>query len=213
MAQRKYTTPAPVVYPADLVWAAACAAQRVNGEYVKRGQQSEKKINRDLMLEFMNQPSTVTEEDFTNGAEVRRYYNSLTFKIVQGEEISDFDNSALKIAQLDNIFSMYDIALVASLPAACERGRARDQVNKRLSWETSGFVGKVGDKVTLALEVVKCNFSQNWGIYYVTGITTDNKAVFFGYRSQVAVGSTITAKGTVKAHRDNSTQLNRVKVQ
>jgi len=38
------------------------------------------------------------------------------------------------------------------------------------------------------------------------------QAVFFSHRNGIQPGKLIVAEGTVKAHRDNSTQLNRVKV-
>lgn len=41
---------------------------------------------------------------------------------------------------------------------------------------------------------------------------TDDQAVFFAHKQPINIGKLIIAEGTVKAHRDNSTQLNRVKV-
>jgi hypothetical protein len=55
-------------------------------------------------------------------------------------------------------------------------------------------------------------FSQQWNVFFVTGITSSDQVVFFSYREAIPAGTTIVAQGTVKAHRDNSTQLNRVKV-
>jgi hypothetical protein len=36
--------------------------------------------------------------------------------------------------------------------------------------------------------------------------------VFFSYKQEVTVGNVLNIAGTVKRHRDNQTQLNRVKV-
>ena len=44
----------------------------------------------------------------------------------------------------------------------------------------------------------------------MTVIDTDNRAVFFSYRDQLALGTQVNLRGTVKAHRDGTTQLNRV---
>jgi hypothetical protein len=46
----------------------------------------------------------------------------------------------------------------------------------------------------------------------VTGITDKNQAVFFSYKDGMNAGKRVKVAGTVKAHRDDSTQLNRVKV-
>ena len=209
---RKYTKTVPTVYDAKLVWAAAAAAQRINGEYVKV--EGEKTPNRTIMMNFLQTPELISEQDLEAGTEIRRYYNALTFKIMSGVKISEFDNNAMKVAQLEQIFSNYDLAVIASLPSCHQRSVARDKVNSRLTFETEGFVGKVGEKVTVEVEVVKCNYSANWNTYYITGITNDKKAVFFSYRQGMShrIGSIIKVAGRVKAHRDNSSQLTRVKV-
>jgi hypothetical protein len=49
-------------------------------------------------------------------------------------------------------------------------------------------------------------------VYFISGITDTNQAVFFSYRERHAVGTLITIKGTVKAHRPDATQLSRVRV-
>jgi hypothetical protein len=53
---------------------------------------------------------------------------------------------------------------------------------------------------------------MKWNTNYVTGITTDDQVVFFAYKEALDIGKVLNITGTVKAHRDNSTQLNRVKV-
>jgi hypothetical protein len=75
-----------------------------------------------------------------------------------------------------------------------------------------GYVSGPGNKVSLDIEVVKCIFSRNFNTYFVTGITDKNQAVFFSYKNGMNVGQSVKIVGNVKAHRDDSTQLNRVKV-
>ena len=70
----------------------------------------------------------------------------------------------------------------------------------------------ISDKVALDAEVVSANWSNTYNIFWVTAITQDNRALFFSYKSQLNSGIQIKLVGTVKAHRDNKTQLNRVKV-
>ena len=89
---------------------------------------------------------------------------------------------------------------------------ARQTTQDRVRETTGEYVAPVGDKVTLDVEIVRSNYSQQWNTWYVTGITSDNRAVFFAYRAQLAPGNNLKIQGTVKAHRDNLTQLNRVKV-
>jgi hypothetical protein len=46
----------------------------------------------------------------------------------------------------------------------------------------------------------------------VSVLTTDDEPTFFSLKNAVEVGTVMMIQGTVKAHRDNITQLNRVKV-
>ena len=211
---------------ADTVWSAACAAQRINGEYVKAvtsyvtnedilpesEQTPPKEINRDIINRLVANPSQITDADRVQAEAVRKYYKAFTFKILQGKMLSEFDNNAMVISNRDVIESNYDVAVIASLPASYERAVKRDNLNRKIDSASGGFVGRVGDKVKLTVEVIRSVFSQQWNVFFITGITTDDQPVFFSYREAIPTGKSIVAQGTVKAHRDNSTQLNRVKL-
>jgi len=211
---------------ADTVWSAACAAQRINGEYVKAvtsyvtnedilpesEQTPPKEINRDIINRLVADPSLITDADRVQAEAVRKYYKAFTFKILQGKMLSEFDNNAMVISNRDVIESNYDVAVIASLPASYERAVKRDNLNRKIDSASGGFVGRVGDKVKLTVEVIRSVFSQQWNVFFITGITTDDQPVFFSYRETIPTGKTIVAQGTVKAHRDNTTQLNRVKL-
>jgi hypothetical protein len=85
----------------------------------------------------------------------------------------------------------------------------RIEEQDRLS-QTAGYIGTVGDKVRVTVDIVRCVFSQKWNTYYATGITANNETVFFAIREPLNTGTTLTFRGTIKAHRDGQTQLNRV---
>ena len=203
---------------ADNVWGAACQAQRINGAYVKlsvltEADKTENKLsNRQLVESFMVDPSLITEEDMEQGKKVRAFYQAFTFKILQGKRLNEFDNTAMLLANRDVITGSYDVAVIASLPSCYERGMKRQTADQRVNFASGGFVGSVGDKVSTTIEVLKSVFSMKWGTHYVTGITSDDQVVFFAYKSELPIGKMYDIYGTVKAHRDNTTQLNRVKV-
>ena len=207
-------------YNADDVWAAACQAQRVNGAYVKLSVLSEsdpnmdRKSNRQIIELLLADTTQITDEDREQGKTVRKYYQGYTFKILKGIKLSEFDNTAMLISNRDVITGSYDIAVIASLPSGYERGVKRGNVDQRVKFATGGFIGKIGDKVTVTIEVLKTVYSQKWNTSYFTGITAEDQVVFFAYNhiDRLEVGNTYTLKGTVKIHRDNSTQLNRVKL-
>jgi hypothetical protein len=207
-----------VTYPTDVVFAAASYADRMNkGEYVKyKGGDPETNqiiyTNRELMDQALADQNLLTQVDRDAGEQVRRFYHSLTFKILKGVRLSEFDNTAMLIANKEEIVGNYDVAVAAALPSCHRRAVKRDQANAKIDFARGGLIGKVGDKVKLTVEVVRCVFSQQYNVFFVTGITAEDQPVFFAFKKQVNMGDKMTVQGTVKAHRDNSTQLNRVKV-
>lgn len=214
------------VYDADIVWAAAAYAQRINGEYVKtmmvdiinklpdEANINAKEPNRSIVEKVMTDIALLSQQDLDKGKEIRNYYKGLTFRVLSGQPLNDFDNSAMTIASKDQIFSTssFDFSVIISLPSCYERAVKRDDVNRRINFATGGMIGKIGDKVTTNIEVIKSTFSQQWGIYFITGVTDKDQVLFFSYREGLDIGTIVNIKGTVKAHRDNCTQLNRVKI-
>ncbi len=208
------------VYETKLVFAAACAAQRINNDYVKfpvisYEDDNEGEViiesNKVLVNKFIKDTTNITEEDYEMADRVISYCNQVTFKILAGNRINDFEQTMMEIAAKENIIKAYDIAVISSLPASYLRSIERRNVQDRLN-DCSGFAGKVGEKVSITGEVVRCNYNQEYGIYFVTVITNDNKQVFFAFRNKLEIGSIHTFTGKVKAHRDTATQLNYVKM-
>jgi hypothetical protein len=218
--------PAGVVHSVDNVWGAACAAQRINGSYVKETQHRfdedrntmvvELLRNRDIMSDILANPAQLTVEDIAQGQECRKFLQQdLTFRGLKSQ-LTEFDLNVVKTLAVSEEFNTathkLELALVACLPESQKRALARQEVQSRVGQTTGGYVGAVDNKVELDVEVVSANYSQSYGIFWVTAITRDNQAVFFSYKSKLVTGSWIQIKGTVKAHRDGKTQLNRVKV-
>ena len=203
---------------ADKVWGAAVAAQRINGSYVKLSvlteadKASNKLSNRQLIESFMVDSSLITDEDMEQGKKVRAFYQAYTFKILQGKQLSDFDNTAMLISNRDIITDNYDVAVIASLPSCYERGVVRQSVDQRVKFATGGFIGAVGNKVSTSVEVLRSVYSYTYNVNFVTAITSDDQVVFFAYKKELEAGKVYDIYGNVKAHRDTTTQLNRVKV-
>ncbi len=218
--------PAGVKHSVDNVWGAACAAQRINGSYVKETQHRfdedtnttvvVKQRNRDIMADILANPAVLTVEDIAQGQECRKFLEQdITLRGLKGR-LTEFDTAISKTVavseEFDTVTNKYELAVVASLPASHQRSLSRQEVDSRVRQTAGGHVGTPDAKVDLDVEVVSANYSQSYGIFWVTAITQDNQAVFFSYRSKLITGTWIHIKGTVKAHRDGKTQLNRVKV-
>jgi len=218
--------PAGVTHSVDNVWGAAVAAQRMNGSYVKETQHRlddttgtiivDKRRNRDIMLDILANPAQLTVEDIAQGQECRKFLqNDITFRALKNK-LTEFDGSVSKVLavteEFDSAKHKLELAVVACLPQSHARSLERQAVQERVRQTSGALIGTPGIKVQLAVEIVKSNYSQQWNTWYATGVTADNSAVFFAYRQELARGATHTIVGTVKAHRDGSTQLNRVSI-
>jgi hypothetical protein len=165
-----------------------------------------------LAMQLLTDPFSITDEDREQSKKVRAFYQALTFKILQGKKLNEFDNNAMVLSNRDVISSNYDFAVICSLPSCYERGVVRQSVEQRISFAKGGYISAVGNKVSTSVEVLRCVFSQKWMTNFVTGITSDDQVVFFAYKSELPVGKMFDIYGTVKSQRDNTTQFNRVKV-
>ena len=208
------------------VWAAACAAQRVNGDYVKettRGFDKDtgltydiKRRNRDVMMEFLQNPDRLLTEDVEQGEAVRTYLEQdLVLRALKGK-LTDFDSSVQRVlAVKDRFYTVthnYELAVVAALPASAIRGQQRQNSATRLQFAKGGFISQPGAKITTRIEVLTCNYSKQYNIFWVTGITDQDQPVMFSAKEKFDAGTWLNIQGKVKAHRDNLTQLNYVKV-
>ena len=213
-------------YSVSDVWGAACHAQRINGAYIKQDEwelpsesatavQLKRKSNRNIMMEALENPFMITDEDRAAGGECLKFIsNDMTFRALQNR-LTDFDRSVMKItAVTDRFFPQghrLELATVACLPNSHQRALKRIEEQDRLN-QTAGYIGALGDKVTVTVDIVRCVFSHKWNTYYATAITANNETVFFAIREPLNTGTTLILRGTVKAHRDGQTQLNRVAV-
>ena len=217
--------PAGTQYPVALVWAAAVMATDRNGGYVKEDQRVwdeaaqttrlVRRRNRDIMLEHLQHPQDITAEAKAQGEMLlNNIRNDLTFRALKGR-LTDFDQAVSKVlaveGQFDTVLHRYEMAIVASLPASALRAQKRATADERVKFATGGLIAQPGAKVSAQIEVLSSVFSQNYNCWFIKGITDQDQPVFFSYRQGHDAGTYLTIQGTVKAHRDNLTQLNRVK--
>lgn len=225
--RRRFATPkVEVGFSVSDVWAAAAAAQRVNGEYVKDDKYEyneasgqtilTKRRNRAVMMEFLQNPSRLLTEDVEQGEAVRTYLEQdLVLRALKGK-LTDFDSSVQRVlAVKDRFYTVthnYELAVVAALPASAIRGQQRQNSATRLQFAKGGFISQPGAKITTRIEVLTCNYSKQYNIFWVTGITDQDQPVMFSAKEKFDAGTWLDIQGKVKAHRDNLTQLNYVKV-
>ena len=215
----------PVAWSAETVWAAAAYAHRINGgEYLKDPEYARddqglwldtivRPRNRDIMKQALDDHSVITEADRDLGHRAQDWLSkSIMMKTLKGSALSEFEQGlqrAVTMTEFDEWGCRYELALVASQIRAYEQAVQLEAAMEGISAEP---IAAIGEKVDVEITVVKSVYSQNFGVFFITGITSDKRAVFFSYRDRLANGHQCRVRGTVKAHRENSTQLNRVRM-
>lgn len=200
------------------VLSAACAAQRINGTYLKllpEVNPGDQKPNRQLVMDLLEDTNgiRITEDDVELANNIKSHYAGLTFKVLSGGYINGFDRDVMKLLEQETTDSFHAIAVMASLPNSYVIAHGRVIAEQRINFAQGGYVGTVGNKLNLSCEVLKCIYSQKYNTYYINAITDNDEVVFFSYKQKIEIGSKINIAGNVKAHRDEKvTQLNRVKV-
>jgi hypothetical protein len=203
---------------ADQVWAAAVAADRVNdGFYYKETQYNQDETikfepNRVVLRRTLNENSA-TDADRELGAAARAWHRGQLLMTALRRPLSEFEVTLNRAVGLDEFgleTNQLEIAIIASQIRSYRTGAAHEQ---RMWGTDTSPMAAVGTKVECQVEVVKSVYSQNYNTNYIRAVTVDTrKVVMFTYREGWDVGSILTIRGTVKAHREDCTQLNRVKV-
>ena len=208
------------MFTADQVWGLAVAADRINGGYLKedewlpnatppcRGREANKKMVKQWLREGSN---PATEADVEKGREIRNYFNGFLLKQISGK-INDFEQQALRIAQMDEFTSknMLEFAVVSCLPSVMIRDQERNNLAREVRASTQ-LQGAVGDKIQGEIEVVKSYYSKDYDKFRVTAKLVDS-FVDFWYNSNLEAGQKLSIKAKIKSVRgDNTTQLNFVK--
>jgi hypothetical protein len=201
---------------ADLVWSAACAAYRINDGYFKEpetvGDQVIRPTNRDLVRRAVDNPELITDADRELAKNCRRHMAATVTLQALRSELGEWARITARVCDLDTVASMYDFSVITAMPHSYVKQLKKESVDARLA-RCDGLIGKLGDKVELAIEVVRNNYSAKFNTWFVSAVTGDNHAVFFAYREEIRPNSHLTIRGTVKRHTDCATQLNRVKLE
>ena len=206
---------------AEQVWAAAALADRVNaGQYYKesiRDKDNYETIlfepNRTIMGRVLSGSVEPTAEDIELGNLARAWHKGRLLMTAIRRPLTGFEDNLSKAAGMDEFafgVDKLEIATIASQIRSYRSGVAEEQK----MWGTdSSPLAPIGTKVLTTVEVIKSVYSVTYNTTYIRAITVeDRKVVMFGYRDKFDAGTVLTIKGTVKAHRTDCTQLNRVKV-
>ena len=200
---------------ADLVWSAACTAYRLNGGYLKQpetiGDQVVRPTNREIVRRALTDTAMITDADRELAQNCRRYMATAVTMQALKTELGEWAKITAKVCELDTVNSLYDFSVITAMPHSYIKQLKKESVDARLA-RCQSSIGKLGDKVELAVEIMRSNYSAKFNTWFVSAITDDNYAVYFAYREALDSDTHVKIRGTVKRHTDSATQLNRVKL-
>lgn len=196
----------------EQAFALAARVHRELGGYFKDGQGTDS--NKIRLMQYIIDGYTGDERDQIRGLELLTHCRGYLLKKLTNK-ISQYDDVILEVASRTTITDAdrYHVALLASVPQTVARAEQRRQQEQKIADRAQSYLAPVNARATSVVEVVRSNYSSNYGVFFTTAKTPDNHVVFFAYREQLKAGETYNIRGTVKAHRDDyQTQLSRVKV-
>ena len=218
-------------YPTQQVLELACAAQRINGEYVKESVavyaddgvvMYTKYPNKFLMLYTLDDKMIVSDvkalkvepEDVAQAEEIQKYYKRLMFAAIDGS--NEFLTSINSILNSETV-KENQFGYVACLPSVQSRDAVHNQVKKAARTVEEGFLGKEGDRLAdldcEILEVIKSKNFEGWNICAII----NNKMASWMSQIELKRGPCVIVKAKVKAqgkhwkHENDETRLNYVK--
>jgi hypothetical protein len=201
---------------ANLLWAAACTAYRLNNGYLKQpeivNEQVVRPTNRDIVRQALANPDLITDADRELARDCRRHMaNSVTMQALKAE-LGEWAKITARVCGLETITGNYDLSVITAMPQSYIKQLKRESLESRLARCEPDALGKINDKIELSVEIVRNNYSVKFNTWFITAITDDNHAVFFAYRESIEPDTHMKIRGTVKRHTDSATQLNRVKL-
>ena len=206
----------PKEYPVQQVLELACAAQRINGDYLKSPHPiytadgvyvGLKVTNRELVEltldatkwrgEQKDHPALlrVNKDDQELAAEIQKYFRKLIFAAIEGEnEFLTSVNSALQSETVKaNIFGF-----IVCLPHVYKKDYAKTQFEKRIKNLEREYIDEIGKQLfDLDCEIIQSLKSKNFEGYNIDAII-DNKMVSWLNKTDLTIGPCVVVKAKIK---------------
>jgi hypothetical protein len=222
-------------FPTQHVLELACAAQRVNGVYIKEAEgvyssdgiyMYTKQTNKMQMLCTVNptnwtadpkdapMPLKIADEDVVLAQEIKTYYKRLLFAAIEGE--NDFQTNINSFLSSENIETK-NFGYIACLPHVYVKDKMQNKLKKVARSVDEGHLGEVGSNLKdLDAEILSSVKSKNFEGYNIDAII-NNKMASWINKTSLNLGACVIVKAKVKdhtkhwKHQNDVTRLNYVK--
>ena len=212
--------------------AVACAAQRINGGYVKdtrRFSEPDNKTqfaNKEIVkFAYHGDPSYLpmdyvrpipTEEDYVQVAEIQKWMRR--YVMLGLGDVDDFKRDMINAVSAD-VVPVNNLGRVAFIPEFVRRDQHETGLTKeiRIEYRNSQYLGKEKDVVEGVVKILDKRYSQQWESFNYVAVI-DGNLVSFMNKFEHNVGDMKRIKAKVKAQTQNKlfsaneTRLNYVKL-
>lgn len=211
-------------YDIDVAWAAVAAADRINeGRYINQNSYNippDTRFNKVIAYDMVEMPELLTEVDRELAVKLSEHFQGLLFKRLTGKVFNGFLNSIADIVCKKQV-SRFDIACMCALVKTyrqdTEREIKRDRVQAFSG--TSEYIGLVGSKKTITVEVIDLVYSKKYNINIITCTDGGNLIKFCTSHPAELYpqNTTVTVSGKIKSCEEDDrtgarvTWLTRVK--
>lgn len=164
-----------------------------------------------VLSELVKNGTTPDPADLDSAEALRGYFQQKLMLKALKTPLGDFDQNIVDLLSQDTVelkrgipYGMYTFVTDYYL-----RELKQDQILESANL-ISEHMGTVGKRIDMEFTTTKSVYSRQYNIYFISAVMNGNQ-IMFAYKERLNSGDTYTAKGTVKAHRDNGvTQFNRV---
>jgi hypothetical protein len=205
-------------FPTQQVLELACAAQRVNGAYLKEEEgvyssdgvwMYTKETNKMLMLITLDHtiwtadpkdapmPLKVLPEDVAQAEDIRKYFRKFMFSAIEGE--NEFQTNVNTILSGDTV-KQNQFGYVACLPSVYVRDLVHTKIKKAVRRVEAGYLAEIGSTVTdLDAEIISSVKSKNFEGYNIDAIINSRMASWLS-KTDLQSGPCVVVKAKVKDH-------------
>jgi hypothetical protein len=222
-------------FPTQQVLELACAAQRINGTYIKESvnvfaddnaYMYTNHTNKMMMLCTVNpsnwtadpkdapMPLKILPEDTILSEEIKRHFRKFMFSAIEGE--NDFQTNINTILSGDSV-KVNQFGYVACLPSVYVRDLAQNKVKKAARTVEEGYLADIDTQLKdLDGEIISSVKSKNFEGYNIDAIINNRMASWLN-KTTLAIGPCVVIKAKVKDHSkhwkhgNDVTRLNYVK--
>jgi len=222
-------------FPTQQVLELACAAQRINGAYIKEAENVwaedgvfmySKKTNKMLMLctliptnwtadpKDAPMPLRILPEDVAQAEEIKRHFRKFMFSAIEGE--NDFQTNINAILSSE-LVATNKFGYVGCLPSVYARDIVQTKVKKAAGAVEEGYLAEIGSTIKdLDAEIISSVKSKNFEGWNIDAII-NNKMVSWMNKTDLKLGPAVVVKAKVKdcnkhwKHQNDVTRLHYVK--